>query len=1746
MKSTLHYKLKVFDAGDVFLGSADRQRFTIIDNQISFLTEQIGDGVISGWGIEALGGTRVRVKSGIGIIDTFATETYGYYDFDLPDNDRWYFFIRRKPDVVSDLSAFSQLANVSYTDATPPATPATPTLVERKYNYVKIRWTANTEPDFQQYELYRSTNGISYALLDTATANSYTDEDVVSGQIYYYKLLARDENNLASGFSSVLVTSTEVDSRIPSDPANLEVINGDETLQVLWDAGAFLVNGYKVTLQPIDTEGQNDGAATTHTLSSTTFSYVFKALDNGQNYLITVQSISAHGVLSSGVSVKGQPVYTGGPQEIDDFVYSDFAVDSSWNVAINLSWSLQDNEYLANPAYYIVTVQNGSEVGDPSIYLDTSIVLHRYTVNGVERKIHEKTKYTIKVQTVDADGDESRGYLIRIKTNKYSPPGPILNFSADATYTLTTKSLTASWKNTASDFAYNELTVTRTTLGTSPTTTTIESARNYGQAEFYSLAKSQILNQCSYTFTLTTYDSYGNASDATGGTVIINETFGNSVVPSVGEITGARPPAPEGLSSISGDDLVTIYWNPVISDNISKYRIWRSDYTPGSLQSDDFQMIAEVDSDLTKFIDYDVDNGSRYFYFVTTLDTFGQESANPNDGFIDYIFATGEPRSNSQLSKPPVLSVTAVGHNAVIGWHVDPDSFDGFEIWRSIGSKTAFEKIGTIDSFATSYTDTNALHKSGTYYYAVRKFREEAEILLSRTKVVPIGSLLLGNVVVSSGVSTPNTEAAVDLTLLVDPIIAEVKKQFQQPTHLYKNTRDDRRIRLSDTLVVEDWVSTDFTVYTSQIDMRGTDQYIVYVNGLQTGFASRIDTDTGTLTFEAPIYDVVADTAAEVAEPTVVVVFQDVGEVEGILPEENIGEILADKISKGKLTHDALPQFDHFGRFREPCQPVQFPAVRINGAIYQTTTPTGITFYDIYRLPDGRTMAATPEGVRITLAIDGVRWETVLTTDLPVTKLYYSSTYDWYMALSGSDVYYSIDLEDWVKIPGIASGNVVRDIAEDGMGNIFVSCDGGVYRASPDEYIKVSWDQCELADPTDNRSYALWYESGYLYVSVTGGIYRSNSAGEVWTKVSGDELQVPIYSTVRDGSYLYLASNNKVWRKPNNQAVYSTISVFPYSIRKLAVFAGDIYVTTDHGLYRSDPTQAITTASPLRFSLAFKSLQRNGFMPCVHALRIFNSRLYMGLDERIYSASSQRKIVVNANVPGICPIIFLDGHERNVGIYYGSRNRIVFDTRLDPTASVTIVRDYVQYNLLNGGWADTKYDAELTLILNGVEQATASTVKPKTTATYIAQQLKQIVTPSFNARTANFNDALKYLKQIVQLVDAVNTEALLRPTGSIDAALVASIYKAVNLFRVNLSPELSASVVLPPIGGSATTTSGISFTYDAVNGTLTLTTGATKYTRVQLSIKGVGLTGIGTLTHKEIDDRIEIINSGLPSSLASVQQANVVKMGIYNQVVDPGGLVGYQSKFFGCCDDFYDRLASTVDYTLRLEQMPTEIVSAGIVVGSGSFSINYPADVLHVADENEVWVCGAGGIIAVDTSTYECSKVIANEFYFFNMSLSDGVVYALAEDGLYLIDVATREITKDVDLELPEGFSSVIRFGNTTYIATKDGLFFRRTGEPQWTKLFDIKNAIVRSGQQLTFCIGQDPNDEDTSVIYYSHSGVVWNRSTQLSGYMVSGATQRGDSIYYATDNGLVVEDLSNLFAQEGGPEIIASRPRRR
>ena len=126
-------------------------------------------------------------------------------------------------------------------DLTPPAAPSAFTATPGNAT-VALDWANNTEPDFNHYDLFRSTTtGGPYLKQNTTnlTVSQFTDTNVTNGTTYYYVVRAYDNNNNESDPSTErsatptvpvgpppapIVFEGEVMTRVPNDNVAVRVI----------------------------------------------------------------------------------------------------------------------------------------------------------------------------------------------------------------------------------------------------------------------------------------------------------------------------------------------------------------------------------------------------------------------------------------------------------------------------------------------------------------------------------------------------------------------------------------------------------------------------------------------------------------------------------------------------------------------------------------------------------------------------------------------------------------------------------------------------------------------------------------------------------------------------------------------------------------------------------------------------------------------------------------------------------------------------------------------------------------------------------------------------------------------------------------------------------------------------------------------------------------------------------------------------------------------------------------------------------------------------------------------------------------------------------------------------------------------------------------------------------------------------------------------------------------------------------
>jgi hypothetical protein len=86
-------------------------------------------------------------------------------------------------------------------------------------------------------------------------------------------------------------------------------------------------------------------------------------------------------------------------------------------------------------------------------------------------------------------------------------------------------------------------------------------------------------------------------------------------------VVDSPPFPPDGVFSVTGDGVVSIFWNPNQEPDLAGYRVYR-----GPQEFGQYDFLVEVSASTTAYDDADVVNGDTWFYAVTAFDAAGHDS----------------------------------------------------------------------------------------------------------------------------------------------------------------------------------------------------------------------------------------------------------------------------------------------------------------------------------------------------------------------------------------------------------------------------------------------------------------------------------------------------------------------------------------------------------------------------------------------------------------------------------------------------------------------------------------------------------------------------------------------------------------------------------------------------------------------------------------------------------------------------------------------------------------------------------------------------------------------------------------------------------------------------------------------------------------------------------------------------------------------------------------------------------------
>ncbi len=635
------------------------------------------------------------------------------------------------------------------TSAVPiPSTPA-PTAVSTGYTSIKVSWPAVSGAT--GYKIYKTDeNGqVLSTLAENLTSPLYTQDELTTNQMYYYKVVAF---RTVSGIETLSSDSAIVSAKpVPSAPTGLTAASaGYNSTNLSWNevAGAegyalmrsTSLNGLYIRINSGTFISCTDNNLTT----GTTYYYKVYAYING-----TPDEIKGDDSVTVSVKpIPATPVITVTPTQYN---------------SLSISW-----EAIAGASGYKVyrsTSKTGTYAYVAPVTAGTS-----YTNTGLATG----TTYYYKVLAYTTEGSVTTNSLY--SAYKYAKVIPSAPIATAASYNY--NSLKISWPKVSGASGY---TIYRcatetgtyaaliTTTSNSYVNTSLVTGGTYyykviayrlvGTTKVYSaysaITSAKVIpaapvvkaDNYSYTSNIITWSAISGATgyevyltDITGtdetllsdntannkinythSSLTTNQTYyykvkayrtvgANKVYSNFSAVVSSKPipTAPTASVLLNTYNSLNIKWNKI--DGADKYEIRRSNSSTGS-----FEKVGEADSDATNYIDTSLTTSSTYYYKVVAVvgtDVYGDESA---------------VVSAKVLPAAPVVTVSPTAYNSLsLSWN-SQDGVTGYRIYRSTSKTGTYTLIKTITDGSTSFVNTG-LAAGTTYYYKLIAYRTDGAV----------------------------------------------------------------------------------------------------------------------------------------------------------------------------------------------------------------------------------------------------------------------------------------------------------------------------------------------------------------------------------------------------------------------------------------------------------------------------------------------------------------------------------------------------------------------------------------------------------------------------------------------------------------------------------------------------------------------------------------------------------------------------------------------------------------------------------------------------------------------------------------------------------------------------------------------------------------------------------------------------------------------------------------------------------
>ncbi|KNY26102.1 regulator of chromosome condensation RCC1 [Pseudobacteroides cellulosolvens ATCC 35603 = DSM 2933] len=482
-------------------------------------------------------------------------------------------------------------------DTQPPSVPLNLNCLPGASNSVTLAWTASTDNiRVTGYQIYRDGSKVG-STVNTA----YTDEGIDKSKNYVYTVRAFDSSGNVSDNSKPAV----LDGIAPSVPLNLKVASrGSNVISIAWSASTdnVAVAGYEIYRNGIKAGTVKDTFYTDTGLElDKKYRYTVKAYDKANNVSGLSDGIDAETILDN--ELPSAP--------------SDLKIHRRTGSTVTLNWTAStDDTGVAGYKIY----RNEKEVGASLVtsYTDTKLAVD--------------TVYTYSIKAFDASGNLSKAsdtigaMPLKPEIVKVSPSNLEVIGGAAKSELRVYFSVSNEREGVRAKFEYStDGSEWKTILGTITGPVAQDPSTKYFscQWDLYPIKTGE------YRVRYTVYD----------------EAEAESHLEVVYEVDREAPSTPSNLKIDSVYGEAQMSWECAPEANVTGYRVYRGESISGR-----FLPIKAVEGRMTGcFTDTSVKEGNTYYYKITAVDKFGQESRSSN--IVSAVIVGGD------IEKPSVISI---------------------------------------------------------------------------------------------------------------------------------------------------------------------------------------------------------------------------------------------------------------------------------------------------------------------------------------------------------------------------------------------------------------------------------------------------------------------------------------------------------------------------------------------------------------------------------------------------------------------------------------------------------------------------------------------------------------------------------------------------------------------------------------------------------------------------------------------------------------------------------------------------------------------------------------------------------------------------------------------------------------------------------------------------------------------------------------------------------------------------------